>query len=189
MSNVYLDHKNQSTSEKSQQKYTNEITTNQNINSRKNNLFSRKRQFKPLKLTCFEIIKNAICRTKRNKSHILFSLAETKIMYYMDVLTYVRLLREIELLKQVLFNDQKRFLFEFLSKPLLDDKYAKLDENYYTKKSERALIIDFKEIEGLYKCYNKVKSDNRKVSDSNSNSHRLINMINEEIDLLRTQNI
>ena len=95
------------------------------------------------------------------------------------------MLGDVDLLKEILFNDNQRFLFNFLSKPLLDDKNVKLDENYYTKKSERAFVIDLKEIEELYKSYNIVKTDDLKYSD---NSRRLIEMINEEIHLIRSQN-
>ena len=104
----------------------------------------------------------------------------------MDVLTYIKLLGDLNLLKEVLFNEQQRYIFEYLSKPLLDDRYALLDENYYTKKTKRGFMIDLKEIEGVYKCYNKVKYDNFKNS---KNSLRLIDMMNEEISILRNQQI
>jgi hypothetical protein len=179
------ENKNVSSSQTSQPKVTPSTQSN-NLKNSNEGVNSKIRQFKPLKLSSLQIIKNAICCIKRNKTDILFGVAERKVMYYMDVLTYIRMLGEIDLLKEVIFNDQQKFLFEFLAKPLLDDKNAKLDENYYTKKSERAFVIDFKEIEGLYKSYNKVKTDNLRNSE---NSQRLIDMINEEVDLLRSQNL
>jgi hypothetical protein len=143
-----------------------------------------KKEIKPLKFSYWQIIKNSVHCTKINKKNVLFKMAEKKVKYYMDVLTYIKMMGELDLIKDIIFNESQRHLFDFLAKPLLDNdkKNAKLDKNYYMNINRKAFTIDSKEIEGLYKCYKKVKTQDLKISESNQ---RLIKMIDEEVEKMK----
>jgi hypothetical protein len=159
-----------------------DIHSSENYNLKERLDSQNDKEFKPLKLSFCQIIKNIIFCKRKSKKHFLFRIAEKKVKYYLDVLTYIKMLGELDLIKDIIFNDNQRYLFDFLAKPFVDDKNAKLDNNYYRHKYRKAFSIDNKEIEGLYKCYKKVKTQELKIFE---NSQRLIKKIDEEIEVLK----
>lgn len=177
--------------------YLKNLSTNDNpknekpsISTEKSNLFTNlelqnNKKIKPLKFSyCHLLVYSVFCKSCKNKSkkNILFKKAEKKVKYYLDVLTYIKMMSELDLLKEIIFSDNQRYLLEFLAKPLLDDKGSRVDLKYYKRKSRKAFTIDNKGIEELYKCYKKVKTHENKLDE---NSLRLIKKIDEEIEMLK----
>ncbi len=84
---------------------------------------------------------------------------QEEINYYLDILTYTRKMKEVDLIKKLLFSDDELTIFNFISRPLI----------LSNGKKEAMIFKDFKResckinkiyIDKLCEAYREVKSSN-----------------------------
>lgn len=139
---------------------------------------------KPVKMgynTC-QVICNLIffcCKRKQtNFKHQLFKKAKKKFKYNMNILTYMRKIQEIDIIKHILLDDKQKILLNFLSKPSISllnkhDIHKNLHGNYNVD-------IGKSEIDSLYDCYNTIF----RREHHNDTDQKLLDMVSYEIDNL-----
>ena len=100
--------------------------------------------------------------------------------YYLDVLTYVKKVQEIDILKYLLLDKDQVKMFNFLTKPTISMIYSDSDDIYQNiqQNREKHSKIDNQELEEIIKSYNSVKE---KDDDFNN---RLFYLFDYEIDHL-----
>lgn len=137
----------------------------------------------PANVSLCQKIKSSICCQKKSRKIILLNMAGEKLHYYMDVISYIKMKEEFNTLKEILFNENQIYLFDFLSRPIIDDRIAKLNEN---KKNGKINVLSKnhdKEIEGICEYYEKAKSQELK---NDENNQRLFKMIEEQIKTMNS---
>jgi hypothetical protein len=78
------------------------------------------------------------CKFNKTQREIRDRLVGNEFENYMDIITYIRRLKDIELIKKILFNDQGKIVFDFCSRNLiaLDKLVAENEEFNYKTNSE-----------------------------------------------------
>jgi hypothetical protein len=140
-------------------------------NSSINISFKKNTQKIFLKKTFPQILKSFFCCLKK-KNRIRSDFVQKEIEYYLDILTYVRKMKEINLFKHILLNGDESLLFGFLSKPLI------LENN----KKEMKIISNFKDdfkvdklfMNELCKSYQNLKKSHQ--------SKKIIDVFEQEIN-------
>ena len=71
------------------------------------------------KMSSCEILLSAIfcCNKRLKKKADLIEKGEEKVFFYMDVLTYIKRMQEIDILKYIILSKNQLNLFDFLSRP------------------------------------------------------------------------
>ena len=144
----------------------------------------RKNLTKPVKMgysTCQAIRKLlCFCRKKKepNYKHLLFKKAKKKFKYNMNILTYMRKIQEIDILKHILLDEKQKSLLNFLSKPSISllnkhEIYDNLHGNYNVN-------IGKNEIDNIYDNYNAIFTREH----GNEVDQKLLDMVSYEVDNL-----
>ena len=137
---------------------------------------------KPIFFTCYEVIlRKCFSKSKKlNLKNLLYRKASKKMNYYLDVLTYVKKVQEIDILKYLLLDKDQVKMFNFLTKPTISMIYSDSDDIYQNiqQNREKHSKIDNQELEEIIKSYNSVKE---KDDDFNN---RLFYLFDYEIDHL-----
>jgi len=144
---------------------------------------NKKEQEDIVKLNIIQIVYAALCSfcsKKWNIKYRLIKIAEKKIHYYMDIVTYIKTIQEFELLKEMLFNENFLRLFQFVCKPtmkILNDDFV------FCYHFEREYIpfkkIGKEEIDNLYLNYKEVLQQEKSIEKL-----KLLNFIKTEIEFL-----
>ena len=144
---------------------------------------NKKEQEDIVKLNIIQIVYAALCSfcsKKWNIKYRLIKIAEKKIHYYMDIVTYIKTIQEFELLKEMLFNENFLRLFQFVCKPtmkILNDKCM------FCHHFEREYIpfkqIGKEEIDNLYLNYKEVLQQEKSIEKL-----KILNFIKTEIEFL-----
>ncbi len=145
---------------------------------------SKYQQESVVKLNLCQLILNFFCFwcTKNSyKKHIIMKKAEKKILYYLDILTYVKTIQEFELLKGILFNDINIKLFEFASKPSMKI----VDEDFIFYHPIFKELTPFKnigkdDIDQLYLNYKEILQQENTIENV-----KLLNIIKNDIKFLQ----
>ena len=144
---------------------------------------NKKEQEDLVKLNIIQIIYAALCSfcsKKWNIKYRLIKIAEKKIHYYMDIVTYIKTIQEFELLKEMLFNENFLRLFQFVCKPtmkILNDDFVfcyHFEREYIPFKT-----IGKEEIDNLYLNYKEVLQQEKSIEKL-----KLLNFIKTEIEFL-----
>src|SRR5690606_34789442 len=105
------------------------------------------------KMNTLQIIFSKICCcfTKWKKRSKLFMDAENKINFYMDVLTYIKKMQEVDILKYLLLSPDQLDLFSFMTKPSVIVHEIK-NEVYkgFEEEQKRSLSLNRDEIEKIF---------------------------------------
>lgn len=111
------------------------------------------RRSNTLKLSTWDILLNFIsCKLIRKKKieNKIFDQGNKKINYYLDVLTIIKKLQELELINRIIFNVDQQSLINFLSKPLI----SVFDCNYNNFGSNKNDFYNFEKLVMLEKNIN-----------------------------------
>ena len=101
--------------------------------------------------------------------------------YYLDIITYVKKMQEIDILKYLLLNKDQVNLFNFLTRPTVSMLYSDSDDIYQSiQKRENKTKITSREIEEIVQSYNTIKNNN---DDLNK---KLFYLFDYEVDHLIT---
>ena len=145
----------------------------------------KKKEKDPLKLTTCEIILSifCVCCYKQKSISKLITKAENKIYYYMDIETYISVIQEFELLKELLFQQEYLNILRFISKPLLKIEKEKfvfarhIKDKMFQKYQEN-------EIDDLISKYKELCTET-KLSDEKV---KMIKFLKKEINFLCENN-
>ena len=144
---------------------------------------NKKEQEDLVKLNIIQIVYAALCSfcsKKWNIKYRLIKIAEKKIHYYMDIVTYIKTIQEFELLKEMLFNENFLRLFQFVCKPTMK---ILNDECMFCHHFEREYIpfkqIGKEEIDNLYLNYKEVLQQEKSIEKL-----KILNFIKTEIEFL-----
>ena len=137
------------------------------------------------KIICFKLFSWTNKKLKEN--NIIFSKAENKIHYYLDIYNYIQKIQEIDLLIYILFDNDQYTLFQYLSKPPIitgninqNCIYQEFLDKQYNKQ-----LIGKKEIDNLYTAFNKIRKKNEHIFED----LKLLRLVNAEVKYLNNNNI
>jgi len=84
----------------------------------------------PMKLSCLELFFNCIiCKNELKKKKKIFDIAEEKFNYNLDILTYLKKMLEIDILKYLILDKNLLNIMNFISKPSVSYKTQEIDYN------------------------------------------------------------
>ncbi len=131
-----------------------------------------------LKLTTCDILINFFfCKLikKKNIENKIFDQGNKKLNYYLDVLTVIKKLQELELIKRIIFSADQQSLINFLSKPII----SVFDINYNNYSSNK---IDFFSFEKMLMIEKNINSEDL-ANISNSYNNLLSNLSKDEMNI------
>jgi len=158
------------------------INKNTNIGIKK-----EENEIKFKKLNIFQLICNVFCfwcSPKLKKSSFLLNQAENKINYYMDIYTYIKIVQEFELLKDLLFDKKSIILFNFLSKTsmkIINNNHFIFSQRFEREFQSIKLMNEF-EIDKIYYYYQKMLLDKNNLSKEEL---KLLEFFKNEINFLK----
>ncbi len=121
----------------------------------------------------------AKCCCKRFRSRkIILRAGKEKIFFYLDVITYLKKMQELDTLKYLLLSSDQRNLFSFLSKPLIaiNDASSSVYKEYQSdQKNSNTLTKE--EINQMTHCYQNILN-HKKLTSINK---KLIDIVDAEI--------
>ena len=128
-------------------------------------------------------IRQILCFICLKANNNLIKEGEGKINYYVDVLTYIQKMQEIDLMKLILFNKDQQNLFDFISKPFVSlvhkDQYPTNGQNEMSDSFNNLEKNDFSanDIKKTFSSYHLLQSkDNKDDVDKN-----VLNLFRQEI--------
>ena len=148
-----------------------------NKNSSKNQL---------IKLTIGEIIVNIFCFYchSNSKKYKLLKKAEKVIYYYMDIITYISTVQELQLLKKLIFDTNSLIIFDFVCKPIMKVKNNNFvfSNNFYISSVKK---VNEKEIDNLYINYININNQKNLPNERK----KLMNFFKNDILFIEENNI
>ena len=100
------------------------------------------------------------CRSIKNKQQI-YENSESKFNYYMDLITYMKKMQEIDIIKYLLLDIDTLNLMNFISKPSVSLTKSLIETKEYKKFfniNEDAVVLDEQNIDSMKKSYLKIIS-------------------------------
>jgi hypothetical protein len=141
-----------------------------------------------LKLKTLDVLKLKLnCCTKNHvKSDVekILSIGKEKMFFYLDILTYIRKMQELDILKYLLLSGDHLNLFRFLSKPLIssNDISCSVYKDFLLEQ-KKFLTLDKDDIDVIRESYSKIYQNYEKCSVD----EKLINLVDAEIESLMFQ--
>ena len=141
---------------------------------------------KPIVFRCYDILLSPICcrSTNLHIKNLLYQKGLKKINNYLDIITYLKKMQEIDLLKYLILDKDQVKLFNFLSMPSISIQFSDSDDYY--KEVLNFLVsnvkLDSVELHQLIKSYNSLKNKEDGVNN------RLLNLFANEVDHLLIDN-
>ena len=129
-----------------------------------------------------EIIMKYVCgccpNDKQKLKTNLYNQGYKKFSYHMDILSFIRKMHEIDIIKYLVLDENHTTLFKFISKPSI----SLASKNPIIDNFHKKIISDFnkKEIEGLNKSFYELSNNPQR----NEFDTRLLKIVGFEIDNL-----
>ena len=160
---------------KNQHNNNNRNYNNLNMIKKKENVFSSG----ICKIICFKLFYWTNKKLKEN--NIIFTKAENKIYYYLDIYNYIQKIQEIDLLIYSLFDNDQYNLFQYLSKPPINENESQncIYKEFLDKQINKRRIGK-KEIDKLYNSFNNLRKKNEHIFED----YKLLRLINAEAKYL-----
>ena len=135
---------------------------------------------KPIVFSCYDVILRQCCckSTNLELKNELYQKALKKTNNYMDIITYIKKMQEVEILKYLVLDVDQVKIFNFLRMPSISMKFQDSDDYYMNVLNSQVnnVKLDGGEIQELIKSYNSIK---RKEDGLN---HRLLKLFANEVD-------
>jgi hypothetical protein len=136
-----------------------------------------------------EILAKSICccflsqRQKLKKE--LYEFGYAQYSHHMSILSYLRKMHEIDILKYILLDEKQTTLFNFVSKPSL----SLLNNNDFVDKLKMKFDSDFnkEEIDNVYKSFLEIANFPQSKKDCKDINIKLLNYVASEIDHLTVE--
>ncbi len=173
---------NDNDNENYKDKNNNNQHNNNNRNYNNQNYTNREKIFSSgiCKIICFKLF--YWTNKKLKEKNFIFSKAENKIHYYLDIYNYIQKIQEIDLLIYILFDNDQYKLFQYLSKPpiIADNESQNCIYKEFLDKQNNKKLIGKKEIDDLYTSFNNLRKKNEHIFED----FKLLRLINAEIKYL-----
>ncbi len=150
---------------------------NHSVNESQRSSYSKSN---PMLITCKDICcLICCCRSIKNKKTI-YDDAEVKFNHYIDLITYMKKMEEIDILKYMLLNEDSLNLMDFISKPSVSIKKSHVFNKEYQKffNTEIGNSINTKMIDRTKKSYMKIMEN----EDMSRTDKRLIQLFDMQIE-------
>ncbi len=132
-------------------------------------------------LNMFFISLFSICSKKKSKKIDLYEKSILSIKNNMNILFYLKLIQEIEIIKTISFEYDQIGLLNFISKPLItNEENLKLPNS---KEIEKIFNIEL-DLENVLDAYEKILQK----KELNEMDHKLLKMLKVELDKIITPN-
>jgi hypothetical protein len=136
------------------------------------------------KLNTFEIffIKAKCCCRKYRMRKKILKAGQQKMFFYLDVLTYVKKMQEIDILKYLLLSADQLCLFNFLSKPPVstNDITSQVYKEFELEQ-RKITSLTKDEIRQMHDCYVNILGQN----NLSNHDKKLLNLIDAEIESIK----
>jgi hypothetical protein len=139
---------------------------------------------KLFKLNTFEIlfIKLRCCCQRFRKRKKIVKAGEYKFFFYLDVLTYIKKMQEVDILKYLMLSADQLYLFNFLSKPSIStNDVSSMVYTEFQMEQKRTLTLTQDEIHKMQECYKSILGQDTITYQDK----KLINLVDAEIDTMR----
>ena len=105
----------------------------------------------PVNTNIIEIFFSYICckNKKLNFKKEIYDYGKSKVEYYFDILTILKKMQEIDIMKDLIFNEKEKCILDFLTKPVISIFEGK-NRNYENKISSE-LYLNINELNNLQK--------------------------------------
>jgi hypothetical protein len=136
------------------------------------------RFFKLSTIEIFLIKAKCCCKKFKTRKKIL-KAGQHKMNFYLDVLTYIKKMQEIDILKYLLLSADQLCLFNFLSKPPVSSNDIS-SEIYkeFEMEQRKNLTLSKEEILQMHECYYNILKQDRLTNEEK----KLVNLVDAEID-------
>ena len=126
-----------------------------------------------------EVILQAVICRKNKRKVIVLQKAEDKINFYLDIMTYLRKMQEIDALKYILLTKEQLTLFNFLSVSTLSTSESK-SEIYkeFLEEQENKKALGTKQLENIHEAYESIINK----SEFSVADHKLVKLFNSEVE-------
>jgi hypothetical protein len=137
--------------------------------------------FKLSTIEIFLIKAKCCCRKYKMRKKIL-KAGQQKMFFYLDVLTYVKKMQEIDILKYLLLSADQLYLFNFLSKPPVSTNDISSQVYKEFELEQRKIIsLNKEEIKQMHDCYFNILG----TTDLSHQDKKLLNLIDAEIESIK----
>ena len=137
---------------------------------------------KPIIFSCYDVILRSCCFISNNLKlkNELYEKALKKTNNYLDIVTYLKKMQEIDILKYLVLDKDQVKLFNFLTIPSISVNSIDSDDYHknFLKTNVSNLKLDNMEIHELIKTYSSIKNKNDELN------HRLLKLFDHELDYL-----
>jgi len=126
------------------------------INSTDSEFIKRKRVSNPFNINLSDICCLVFCCRSIKTKQLIYSSSESKFNYYMDLITYMKKMQEIDIIKYLLLDVDTLNLMNFISKPSISLTKSQFETKEYKKffnTNEDAILMDVQNIDGLKRSY------------------------------------
>ena len=126
-----------------------------------------------IKMKCF------CCKGLKNRKKII-KAGEYKFFFYLDVLTYIKKMQEVDILKYLVLNADQLYLFNFLSKPSISTKdiTSQVYKEFEEEQKRNMTMMSKDEVMKLYESYKCIL----KQKEVSNQDKKLIHLVDAEID-------
>lgn len=145
--------------EKNEEKNTN-IETENDLKSHNNNNSDHynHNQRNPYEIYPTDIISRLICCKvcKSNKKHLIFENAERKFDHNLDMVTYMKKMQELDIIKYLLLDKNTLQLVNFISKPCVSLSSKSIEDSEYKlffETIDDKNSLSYRNIDDVKKCY------------------------------------
>jgi len=115
----------------------------------------------PFNINVSDICCLIFCCRSIKKKQLIYETSESKFNYYMDLITYMKKMQEIDIIKYLLLDTDTLNLMNFISKPSVSLTKSKIETKEYKKFfniNEEAIMLDEQNIDSLKRSYLKIIS-------------------------------
>jgi hypothetical protein len=136
------------------------------------------------KLSWIEIfLVKAVCCSKRYQARKnILKAGKVKVNFYLEVLTYIKKMQEIDIIKYLFLSADQLFLFNFLSKPSVstNDVSSQIYKEFEMEQKKNLSLTKY-EIDQMHQCYTNILAQ----SELSIQDKKLINIIDAEIESMK----
>ena len=126
------------------------------INSTDSEFIKRKKVSNPFNINLSDICCLVFCCRSIKTKQLIYSSSESKFNYYMDLITYMKKMQEIDIIKYLLLDVDTLNLMNFISKPSISLTKSQFETKEYKKFfniNEDDILMDIHNIDGFKRSY------------------------------------
>jgi hypothetical protein len=165
-------------------------TDNQIIIFNKPDLSKMGLRRKFLKLKTIDVVLSKVtkCCKRKQKDDVkkILTAGKEKLFFYLDVITYIKKMQELDIMKYLILSSDELNIFRFLSKPLIStNDISSSVYKEFEQEQKKSLTLKREEIDILRESYRNIM----KKSSLSNIEDKLIHLFDAELDGLKLREI